>query len=327
MVNLRDRRCSSTSAYLLCIFSLLLIFQSCSFFSLYEGEPEPLESRYVFKNSPRFSGSIAFTFSNDIYLSHGSKDGPEKITNTPSIKKGLLALSYDKRKIAYLDKDDIPVIITDQGELIEMASPSGKVKDMGWSPDDKTLYMLVNNALEFHGPPMDIDPLEPHISPVEVHAVSIIRDLTVVYTYSSITDPAKSFTQAYYYNNSKPDSRGGHRNPRRHVRMAQDGKWLITMTMRQPDGRDDWNNFGSKQLNPTSGSPAFILEGSYFSVPMNEDSVVFASGPYGRHAERLDPEFSKFTNIYLGPVSGSPAPSYLTFFEENSDEIYLDWKP
>lgn len=321
------RSYSSTKLFFpVAVLILLSLTQGCDYFtsSVTSLEPIPDSTEYILKDTPKFSGTIAFSYNNDIYLFDRSiAPKPYKITDNPEKKKGILALSYDKQKIAFLNEQGIPEIISSEGDVLEMASPSGPVKDLGWSPDGNTLYMLVNNSLEFHGPAIQVPALAPHFNFATVLSVHISQNLDLVYSYSNGNTTVASTILIDYKDPTREDERI-HRCCMfvEHVRISYDGQMVLGAKFkerRSPRGRSNSvvyrDRFNSVSVASGGGD-------SFSPILLGRDSIIFGYGPHNT----LD-GVDAFSNLYLGKINGGNESKFLTFFQNTSESIYIDWKP
>lgn len=109
---------------------------------------ELMDSRDPFRRV----GNVVAVIDNDVYYFKRIDSIPRRLTNTPTKAKSKIELSYDKTKIAYLDENGSPVIINAvSGELIEAITSLTSVKQMGWTNQDKSLYVLKDNKVFIHG--------------------------------------------------------------------------------------------------------------------------------------------------------------------------------
>lgn len=171
--------------YFIISFLSLFIFAQCK-------QENPFVSKEVIdkieaEKNPLI-GNISFIFNNDIYYLKNIKASPKQLTFSPSLEKTEVKINHKGDKIAYLNKNSIPVIIDTIGNIISTLSHFSEVKKMDWSFDDETLYMLIGNEIKFYGPPMDIPSISypgipVNISPtLEFIAISNNNDIAYSYT-------------------------------------------------------------------------------------------------------------------------------------------------
>ncbi|MEM1215262.1 MAG: hypothetical protein AAGJ82_06235, partial [Bacteroidota bacterium] len=86
-----------------------------------------------------------------------SLENPQQLTFTPDERKTVPVFHPSKERFAYLNADRTPVIMNTDGVVLEILSQWEDVRDLGWSTNGETLFLLVDNtALQFYGPPMDV---------------------------------------------------------------------------------------------------------------------------------------------------------------------------
>lgn len=106
--------------------------------------------------------NVAIIFNNDVYyLNNFDAAAAVRLTNSPTIVKSYVALSYDKSKIAYVENGNKLVIIkTADGKVIDSKSGYTYINQIGWSGSDKSLFIREGNSLSYYGEPLgfpDID--------------------------------------------------------------------------------------------------------------------------------------------------------------------------
>ncbi len=136
---------------------------------------------------------VCFIFNKDVYILESSEDlSAKRITFTPTVYKSDVKISHNGKKIAYLLISNSPVIIDRDGNTIEELNQYTYVDQLDWSADDETLFMLINNDLEFYGPAMDIPDITiPDFIPLVLGAntsvisadISVYNDLAYVVKY------------------------------------------------------------------------------------------------------------------------------------------------
>lgn len=135
---------------------------------------------------PNFEGLIAMIYNDDIFLYRSTFSQAKRITFTPNVQKNIIALSHDHSKIAYQSPNRNPVVIDTFGQIIEIITDVDNVRDLGWSPDDRTLYMLVDNELKFSGPAIDIPPLDLPNDDFIVTSFHMAKNGNYVFIYDEI---------------------------------------------------------------------------------------------------------------------------------------------
>lgn len=118
---------------------------------------ETVEEVLASRNPFRHIRNIVATIENDIYYFEHIDSIPKRLTHTPVAKKSHVKLSKDKTKIVYLNSVGTPVVINAQtGALIETISNRSNVKQIGWTNDDHSIYMLVGKNVFIHGVPTTV---------------------------------------------------------------------------------------------------------------------------------------------------------------------------
>ncbi|MEM6804952.1 MAG: hypothetical protein AAF696_26375 [Bacteroidota bacterium] len=311
--------CSYCSPLLFsCFFCLTFLFTSCSW-----TEPVSVTTRseILDLDAPAFSGTIAFVFENDIYLFGEGYPEVKKITDSPDERKTKIALSYNKEKIAYLDAAKQVVIIDKEGNFIENVTINRGFKDLGWSPNDQTLYMLRFDELLFHGPPMDIAALDIPGFSYELESIDISQNLDVVYCYREGGFGLEAVNVVIDYKNpSRRDWSYRGLEPFRFVRMSPDGSQVLAALSATRD-RDVGGNPPNEVSFFEEGQREFVLKPFLWKVHspdlIGNDKVLYG----------LSPDQDRRGNVLVGNIKEGEFESYLTFFEEYSESIYLDWKP
>lgn len=96
--------------------------------------------------------NICFIYNNNIYFLDNLKNVAQKITNTPTNAKKEVRISHDLQKIAYINSVGNPEIIDRSGSIINTLTSYSNIKQMDWSNDDATLYMLIGSQFFYYGP-------------------------------------------------------------------------------------------------------------------------------------------------------------------------------
>ncbi len=164
--------------------------------------------------TPELRYDLAYIYDNEVYLSNEILTDQLKLTNnsnstnSPYTTKTHVALSPDLDKIAYLDANGTPVIIDILGNQLNRLTQFNNVKDIGWHANNgnTTLYILVNNTLEFWGPSLNLvnapfDFVFPSTALfTTIDAIDINENLDIAFSYryyQPIT--TSSLYHEYYY--------------------------------------------------------------------------------------------------------------------------------
>jgi hypothetical protein len=148
---------------------------------------EPLDVELIRTDEDdKYNGNIVYISNNDVFLTDASFSYISRLTATPNEPKYLPTFHPSKEKITYLTADRSPVIIDTTGAILERLEEYTGVKDMGWSTDGETLFMVINLGLQFYGPPIAVPNITFPIGVIspEIHSVDINQRNELVYTYS-----------------------------------------------------------------------------------------------------------------------------------------------
>ncbi len=96
--------------------------------------------------------NIVAILNNDIYYFDRLDTIPRKLTNSPASPKTLVKLSSDRTKVAYINADGNPVILSaTDGKVLETLTQYNYIDQMGWVRNSATLYMLIDRSVVQHG--------------------------------------------------------------------------------------------------------------------------------------------------------------------------------
>ncbi|MBL0744452.1 hypothetical protein [Chryseolinea lacunae] len=102
--------------------------------------------------------NVVAIINNDVYYFNRLDTVPRRLTNSATQEKTDVKLSSDRKKVAYLNEGGHPVIISaTDGKVIETLWQYTHIDQMGWVRNTSTLYMLVNNKVEWYGERIDIE--------------------------------------------------------------------------------------------------------------------------------------------------------------------------
>ncbi len=159
---------------------------------------EQLKAQFNAQLHPTFK-NIAVIYDNDVYYLSDFNASPVQLTSSAFSTKTKVKVSHDGTKVAYLDANNNPVIIDVATKLSTTITDYSNVKKVEWSGDDKTLCILANNSIYFHGPALNIPLLSfsgsgtPTIISFSVSAQGDVAYCYYTYTYDS-------YYGYYYYN-------------------------------------------------------------------------------------------------------------------------------
>lgn len=265
---------------------------------------------------------LVFIYNNDIYLLGENYERPKKITDSPEAAKSMVSISYNKEKVAYLNSSKKPVIIDTTGTEIESVQIVSPAEDIGWSPDNQTLYILSNNTVQFFGPSMAIPQIRTAFGPADIYSLHVSQNLDIVYSYGikTLFGDELHAIQVDYKDPSKPDKYFRDVSKYTYVRMSHEGSKVLVSKYR--DSQGPWpGELDNEVFLWSQGDDVLVKSAfSYRSQPQ-----VFIGPDSIAYGDERDLDF--YSNIRLGNLTEGRFISNMTFFPESSDLIYLDWKP
>lgn len=96
--------------------------------------------------------NVVAIINNDIYYFKRLDSIPKKLTNSPTQIKTQVKLSSDRTKIAYLNANGYPVIISaTDGKMLETLTQYQYINQIGWVRNSPTLFMLIGQDVVLHG--------------------------------------------------------------------------------------------------------------------------------------------------------------------------------
>ena len=314
-----------------CIGIVLVCLTSC-----YSGPPELIVTETYLgddRPTPPFSGGVAFLYNNHVYLYLPSYSEPKKLTNSRFEDKSHIALSYGHDKIAFINEQGLPTIIDTSGNELEVVSVNGVVKDIGWSGDDQTLYMLVDNQIQYHGPPMDLPSIDVPNDDYEAHSFHVAQNGTYAYLYDQkpgVQDRNGSFKEIGVPGPTMYEVRtlffGSRSRTYRFIRLSADGSKTLESLLNPIDGFFNATVILNKVLFTD-------VETRDFSSPSTIVGSGFALSPDGEQmlqGFKTESNISndRFTNLFLDELPrGIGSKENLTFFTDESEKVFIDWKP
>ena len=308
--------------YLLFLLLTTLFISACQ-------EESPFVSKEVIdkiieKNAPKSVEYVSFIMNQDIYLLHNFDDEAKRISYTPQEKKTSIKISHDHSKLVYLTAAGSPVIIDTTGVvLIQLAQYKG-VKQMNWTKNDKTLYMLIGNKIQFYGseislPVITKEPEEEVISATingDDDLLYILRYKTGINQFSERLVIKKQSGEEIIINKEM-----GETDAMKQVNISKDGNFFtVTYT----------NSVYSKEITQIhvykqdEQYADFSWDtGQYFIDPIYDDYskyIITATSPGWQesyhlsaihtHTEAFEEDISKHKYTYTGDIG----------------TIYVDWK-
>lgn len=137
-------------------FFLILLFSGCLKAPV-ELILENIDSKTEVTPLP-IAGVVVFVQNNDIYMFDSmTYVKPKRITNTPTITKGQLNLSYDRSKILYkedLDGTQTPVVIDTNGTEIARYTSQNGAPSFNWAGNNNTIIFNRRLSVYQQGTPV-----------------------------------------------------------------------------------------------------------------------------------------------------------------------------
>lgn len=130
--------------------------------------------------------NIVFINDQDVYFLKDFDSAPVRLTNSPDVSKTMLRISHDQERIVYLLAGGVPEIINMDGEIIATLHQYQGVKQLDWSSDDQTLYLLTDNFIEFYGSALSIPELEVEVTE-EVISATITPENGLLYIVECVS--------------------------------------------------------------------------------------------------------------------------------------------
>ena len=332
------------------LLTYLLTFNSCSKYDPIYGVAgnttfEPLNLKM----------DMVYIHDNDIYITNEILSSQEKLTNSPSDSKTHIAFSPQHDKIAYLNGNGTPVILDDKGVQLEILSQYSNVSDIGWHSNggNPTLYILVNNDIEFHGQALNLVPTPfDFVFPLDVtntiiDAIDIDDNLNIAFSYryekpyaislptlskyyygagvqySSVSQPdVYSETYDYYYSTTTSSY------------AASPYKYYYSVNFNELDNnvnlgkivngeQSNYNYYSLHKYNlansTTNSFVSDVSSGNYF-VEKNEGRVASNIYEIVKYLDELPAN--------VPPPNGTPNTFRLNFNNSNNNcPTYFDWQP
>jgi len=301
------------------LFLLCGPLHSCSIVAPGEPTGEFVDTLLLEQPVPQFGGAMAFLYNGRFYY-RASEGGNFREISLQSAASRL-ALSYDHQQIAYLLRNEQVVIMDLQGQPIDVIAPGVFVRDVGWLPDGG-LYALTGKRLRvYHSnlsfPPYNIVTQDPFSASVSVH-------LDVAYvSYDRFLD--RSYLQVTYAN---PDLQGfstqmAIAGPIRWLRFVPGSSQLMLAREEQDENDPDrdneifWWNPQQQRLEASN-----FERGITSPIPGPNQSVFFSASDRRLNQSRFD-----YTNLFWQRPSNQRNPELLTYFDNITSYVSIDWKP
>lgn len=270
-------------SFFLCGLIFLCLLSGCILGSPEPGEVRETEISHRLTYDSPVSGSIAMIINDDVYVQDLANDyETTRLTQTPQQKKKKVALNYAKDKIAYVNGSGVAIIIDREGNLLETVTATGPVIDLGWSSNDETLYMLVDDHIEYHGPDMNLPSINAVLNESTFLSIDVSDFGDVIYCLkinNSISYYVGiAFKQQDLISISMPNS-----DAIKHVRISPDGRRFLIATSDEVGDYNKISFFESKPFREYSvireretQAPDFVGNGGtfiFFNITEDRGSI------------------------------------------------------
>ncbi len=99
--------------------------------------------------------NVAFIYNNEVYFLADFAGKPQQITSNGSTKR-FIKMSHDHTKFAYRNAAGSLDIVDKTGKLLASLTQYNDIRNFDWSADDKTLYIINGDGVQFYGPAMNV---------------------------------------------------------------------------------------------------------------------------------------------------------------------------
>lgn len=99
--------------------------------------------------------NVVFVYNDELYFMADFAAKPVRITNS-GVPKKFVKSSHDHTKFAYLSSGNIIEIVNKAGKIIATLTNYKDVRNFDWSVDDKTLYIVDGENIDFYGPALKV---------------------------------------------------------------------------------------------------------------------------------------------------------------------------
>lgn len=301
------------------LFLLCGPLHSCSILAPGEPTGEFVDTLLLEQPVPQFGGAMAFLYNGRFYYRAPGQNSFREVAGRSSANR--VALSYDHQQIAFIFRNDQIGIIDREGQSIDLINPGVIVRDIGWLPDGG-FYALTGKRLRVYNsnltfPTYDIPALDPS-------SASVSANMDVVYTaYDRSQD--RTYLQVTYAN---PDLQGFSAQtiitgPIRWVRFLPGSSQLMLAREEQDDNDRNraneifWWNPEQQSLESTN-----FEQGVDSPIPGPNQSLFFSASDRELNNARFD-----YTNLFWERPPGQRNPELITFFDNITSYVSIDWKP
>ncbi len=172
--------------YLLQLAFLCLLLGSCEKTEIEDlGVFDPFAEEEEGPNNPQGAsfGSVVYyhpTSKRIIHVNTATSTSSAVVTNLPSV--GRLTLSFDKKKLAFINSQGNVEVWSMDGNLINTIDETSSIADVNWAPDNSTLIYLVDGLIKKSNASYSLPNYIPIANATKVDlSVSIDGDLAISY--------------------------------------------------------------------------------------------------------------------------------------------------
>ncbi|MEM7370197.1 MAG: hypothetical protein AAF587_16435 [Bacteroidota bacterium] len=285
---------------------------------------------------PEFEGAIAYIHQHDIYLLVTGDLSPRQVTHTPELEKEMIVLSFDHNKLAYINDQGKIQIIDSTGRELSQVSVSGEIKDFGWSPDDQTLYILADNDVQFHGPPINIPSFKVPQASYQAHSFHMAKNGTFVFAYSYQDGTPNVRTRRTYktvgvlngdeYEQTITYPYHGFSDLHAYTRLSANGRFMFEMRFHPLDTMSNstyqYNGYWFSRVNWNRDPIQMNFIGAGVTPSPDGSNILYG---FSNGSERM---YEQFTNLAIDTIGyNRNKKKLITFYLEPSEKVFTDWKP
>lgn len=285
-------------------------------------------AEFFARKVPKPVEHVVVIVDNDIYYFRNFDSIPRRITSSPTEKKTHIKISNDHQKIAYLNASGNPVIIDTTGNVLATLSQFNSIKQMDWSNDGATLYMLINNDIQFYGPAMDIPEIDiEHSQQVLSAAITKNNDLIYILQHHPFYHrPNELVIRKSDGEDLVVEENTDHFGDMSTVNISKDGDYVLV-------GYSYFNlDYEEIDLYPMYGTRAATTFGlgstNYTEAHYDHFSKYLVAGQRGSSAH----DFTLIADFTYDPFltdeenSDKNRDKYLTEFKGSTGKLWIDWK-
>lgn len=261
--------------------------------------------------------NVAFIYNQEVYYLADFDSKPVQITETGYVKK-FIKMSHDHTKFAYQTSDGIVEVVDKTGKLLTTLDQYTDVRNLDWSADDKTLYIVNADNIVFYGPAIKVPEILFYPGYYDFISAAVSKDGDLVYLlrkqnfsgadqYEMVIRKAAGGDPVFY----RPDD---FNLPMKYINFAANGVDMVLCFAELNTGDD----VSAVQLfDNLNDYPALKFDNINISTPAYKSDIKYLLGGLndetGKHLIRaiyLDNDIDNNNKVF---------PGY-------ADIKYLDWK-